>query len=54
VLAEDVAPDGSVEVGDGEWHFGWALDGRALADVWISPSRAARVRQRFAATRRQS
>ena len=40
---EDVAPDGTVEVSDGEWHFGWALDGRALADVWISPSRAARA-----------
>ncbi len=22
-----------------EWHFGWALDGRAVADVWISPRR---------------
>ncbi|UOY00716.1 hypothetical protein [Blastococcus sp. PRF04-17] len=40
---EDVAPDGAVEVSDGEWHFGWALDGRALADVWLSPSRAARA-----------
>jgi len=26
----------------GEWHFGWALDGRAVADIWITPSRAAR------------
>jgi hypothetical protein len=34
------AADGVVEVSDGEWHFGWALDGRALADVWLSPSRA--------------
>lgn len=42
LVVEDVAADGSVEVSDGEWHFGWALDGRALADVWISPSRAAR------------
>src|ERR671936_683012 len=23
----------------GEWHFGWALDGRAIADVLISPPR---------------
>lgn len=44
LVVEDVAADGSVEVSDGEWHFGWALDGRALADVWISPSRAARAR----------
>jgi hypothetical protein len=27
----------------GEWHFAWALDGRAVADVWITPSRAARA-----------
>jgi hypothetical protein len=39
----DVAPDGAETERDGEWHFGWALDGRALADVWISPSRAARA-----------
>jgi hypothetical protein len=26
----------------GEWHFAWALDGRAVADIWITPSRAAR------------
>jgi hypothetical protein len=39
----DVAPDGTESVRDGEWHFGWALDGRAVADVWISPSRAARA-----------
>lgn len=23
----------------GEWHFGWALAGRAVADVWICPRR---------------
>jgi hypothetical protein len=23
----------------GEWHFGWALGGRAVADVWICPRR---------------
>jgi hypothetical protein len=27
----------------GEWHFAWALDGRALADIWITPSRTARA-----------
>jgi hypothetical protein len=26
----------------GEWHFAWALDGRAVADIWITPSRAQR------------
>ena len=27
----------------GEWHFAWVLDGRAVADIWITPSRAARA-----------
>jgi hypothetical protein len=27
----------------GEWHFAWALDGRAVADIWITPSRAQRA-----------
>jgi hypothetical protein len=26
----------------GEWHFGWALEGRAVQDVWIVPPRGAR------------
>lgn len=26
----------------GEWHFGWALEGRAVADVWMVPPRAER------------
>lgn len=43
LVVEDVADDGGVTQRDGEWHFGWALDGRALADIWISPSRAARA-----------
>jgi len=25
----------------GEWHFGWALEGRAFQDVWMVPSRRA-------------
>lgn len=28
----------------GEWHFAYALDGRAVLDVWIAPSRAERAR----------
>lgn len=27
----------------GEWHFAWALDGRAVADIWITPSREQRA-----------
>lgn len=26
----------------GEWHFGWALEGRAIEDVWIVPPRTQR------------
>ena len=43
LVVHDHEPDGSVETSDAEWHFGWALDGRAVADVWLSPSRAARA-----------
>ena len=28
----------------GEWHFGWALEGRAVQDVWIVPPRGQRGR----------
>lgn len=35
-------PDGSSETIPAEWHFAWALGGRAIQDVWIAPSRAAR------------
>ncbi|RSM76900.1 hypothetical protein DL991_22635 [Amycolatopsis sp. WAC 01375] len=43
LVVHNYAEDGGVRTVDGEWHFGWALDGRALADVWISPARASRV-----------
>jgi hypothetical protein len=37
-------PDGTVvRQTKGEWHFAWALDGRAVADIWITPSRAQRL-----------
>jgi hypothetical protein len=29
---------------DGEIHFGWVLDGRAIQDVWVAPSRIHRRR----------
>lgn len=35
-------PDGTVTESAAEWHFTWALDGRAVTDVWINPSRATR------------
>lgn len=38
----DYGGDGNVRESSAEWHFSWALDGRAVADVWICPSRADR------------
>lgn len=35
----NIGADGTVTTVDGEWWFSWALDGRAVADVWISPAR---------------
>jgi hypothetical protein len=37
-------PDGTTITARGEWHFGWVLEGRAVEDVWICPSRAERER----------
>ena len=34
-----IAADGSERRRKGEWHFGWALEGRAVQDVWIVPPR---------------
>lgn len=31
--------DGSIRQRQGEWHFGWILEGRAIQDVWIVPRR---------------
>jgi hypothetical protein len=33
------AEDGAGRRRKGEWHFGWALEGRAIQDVWIVPPR---------------
>ena len=38
----DHAADGSQRVSHGEVHFAWVLEGRAIQDVWIVPSREAR------------
>jgi len=37
------APDGTKKALQGEWHFGWALEGRAVMDVWTAPRRSLRV-----------
>jgi uncharacterized protein len=39
----DSDEDGRVRVGEGEWWFAWVLEGRAIQDVWISPSRGKRI-----------
>jgi hypothetical protein len=33
------APDGVRHQGQGEIHFGWILEGRAIQDVWMIPRR---------------
>jgi hypothetical protein len=32
-------PDGARHQGEGEIHFGWVLEGRAIQDVWMIPRR---------------
>lgn len=34
--------DGRERKRQGEWHFGWVLEGRAIQDVWIVPRRGQR------------
>jgi hypothetical protein len=34
------APGGARHRGEGEIHFGWILEGRAIQDVWMIPRRA--------------
>ncbi len=31
---------GGTHEASGEWHFGWILQGRAIGDVWMVPTRA--------------
>jgi hypothetical protein len=38
----EVLEDGSTHRRNGEWHFGWVLEGRAVQDVWIVPARGTR------------
>lgn len=38
----NIAPDGTRQEREGEWHFGWVLEGRAVMDVWITPRRSLR------------
>src|SRR5712692_8213257 len=38
----DYAPDGTRQESKGEWYFAWTLEGRAIQDVYIVPTRAIR------------
>ena len=42
VRVVDYEDNGSPRNSSGEWHFGWVLEGRAIQDVFIVPSRDAR------------
>ena len=37
--------NGPTRRAEGEWHFAWVLDGRAIQDVWIFPARRLRNEQ---------
>ncbi len=39
----DYPDDGAVRRSQGEAHFGWVLEGRAVQDVWIMPRRSGRT-----------
>ena len=43
----EYGPDGTSTVKRGEWHFGFALGGRATTDVWILPGVEHGVSLRF-------
>ncbi|NOK17529.1 putative glycolipid-binding domain-containing protein [Corallococcus carmarthensis] len=49
---QDHDPDGSVRQSEGEWWFHWVLEGRALQDVFIVPSRRAPAQAGPGANRR--
>lgn len=38
----ELLEDGSTRRRNGEWHFAWVLEGRAIQDVWIVPARGTR------------
>ncbi len=42
VDVHNLPPGGPERRLDGEWHFSWVLEGRAIQDVWIAPKRALR------------
>jgi hypothetical protein len=47
VESHQYAPDGAERTLRGEWHFFWALEGRAIQDVIMSPGREERRPDRW-------
>ena len=47
LAVEERTPDGGVERYPAEWRWGWALGGRAVADVWIAPGHEHGLSLRF-------
>jgi len=39
VKAIDYGDDGNLQTTQGEWHWAWVLEGRAIQDIWIAPAR---------------
>jgi hypothetical protein len=39
VEVHDFETDGARRVSNGEWHFAWVLEGRAIQDVFVTPKR---------------
>lgn len=39
VEVHDFETDGARRVSNGEWHFAWVLEGRAIQDVFVTPRR---------------
>ncbi|HEX2591559.1 MAG TPA: hypothetical protein VHL34_08680 [Rhizomicrobium sp.] len=42
VEVHDFETDGARRVSNGEWHFAWVLEGRAIQDVFVTPKRGER------------
>ncbi len=42
VEVHDFESDGARRVTNGEWHFAWVLEGRAIQDVFVAPKREER------------
>ncbi|HEY1709386.1 MAG TPA: hypothetical protein VGG10_14060 [Rhizomicrobium sp.] len=51
VEVHDFESDGARRVSNGEWHFAWVLEGRAIQDVFVTPRREERSLRTMPANR---